>query len=90
MVNWIRSIQGIIITSVTIMSGIGIAIRDHIVIWNNKEDIHKFDKAVDKIQEQIGRHRDEIFSEMKTISNQTSEVKGALKAILSWMKKNGK
>lgn len=90
MVNWIKSIQGIIVMGATIMSGMGIAIKDHITIWNNKKEIHKFDRMGEQIRKQIGRHKDEIFNEMKNISNQTSEVKGALKAILSWMKENGK
>jgi len=90
MVNWIKSIQGIIMTGATILIGIGIGIRDHITVWNNKKNISEFTRITKDIQKQIGRHKDEIFNEMKNISNQTSEVKGALGAILTWMEKNGR
>lgn len=90
MVDWIRSIQGIFVIGVTTISGIAIGIRDHITIWNNKKEIGKFEKMGNKIQEQIGRHKDEIFNEIKEISNQTAKVEGALESIILWMKNNGK
>ena len=90
MVDWIRSIQGIVIIGATAVSGIGVAIRDHITIWNNKKAIHKFDRMGEQIRKQIGRHKDDIFKEIAKISNQTSKVEGALEMILSWMEKNGR
>lgn len=84
------NLSGIITGMVATGTMVGVAIRDHIILWHVKKKVEKFDEITEKFQKQLGRTKDEIMTKVSQIGEATAKVEGALATILEFITINNK